>query len=143
MISLVLMAVVFFAISLSVVIISEINESAGKTPKSKKFAFPEILSEYEFEYIVKNAAKRIKRIEHVSVDGATVECRVISQSKITYWTFTLDFNDRGKLTGKYCIFSENEDSQIPRAVGSVIVDELNKRGINSEYYKKKRLFFRK
>ena len=119
MISLVLMAVVFFAISLSVVIISEINESAGKTPKSKKFAFPEILSEYEFEYIVKNAAKRIKRIEHVSVDGATVECRVISQSKITYWTFTLDFNDRGKLTGKYCIFQKMRIRKYPERLAAL------------------------
>lgn len=111
--------------------------AAEKERKSTKFILPEFLSEGEFEDIARNAAKRIKRIKYVFIDGATVECSVVSMSKITSWSFTLDFNDYGKLTGKYWTFSENEDSKIPKAVADIMVEEFKKRGINDECYKKK------
>lgn len=50
---------------------------------------------------------------------------VLSQSGISEWEFELDFNDYGKITGSYWIYSDNYDSMIPKALGNSIQEEIN------------------
>lgn len=84
------------------------------------FRFYDDLSGEEFSQIVSESRKGIKRLISISCTGASVTGVVRSQSKLTEWTFWLDFNDWGRLTGSYWITSENDDSVIPKVVGDRI-----------------------
>ena len=61
----------------------------------------------------------------VAVDGPIVYGMVQSQSGISDWYFMLDFNDYGHITGTFRCTSDNEDSNIPTRLGSLIQDEIN------------------
>lgn len=67
------------------------------------------------------AAKSIKgkRIE-VSAKGAVVKGLVQSNSGLSTWMFSVDFNDYGHITGNYWLKSENEDSPVPQVIGNTI-----------------------
>ena len=82
-------------------------------------------SEYEFEHLVKQVGQRIRRISDISVCGPIVYGVVQSQSGISEWNFTLDFNDYGHVTGKYWISSDNDDSGIPERLGDMIQSAIN------------------
>lgn len=81
------------------------------------------ISRNEFYSIVYKATKHIKRLV-VSVDGPMVTGIVRSQSGISTWTFKLDFNDFGDITGNYWVWSENDDSNIPDNVGKQIQSQI-------------------
>ena len=55
-----------------------------------------------------------------------------SNSRISTWCFTLDYNDYGILTGKVRISSENSDSSIPENISLRISERLN--GILKNHY---------
>lgn len=88
--------------------------------KRTAFRFYDDLSREEFSRIVAESRKGIKRLISISCTGSTVTGVVRSQSKLTEWTFRLDFNDWGRLTGSYWITSENDDTVIPKVVGDRI-----------------------
>lgn len=79
--------------------------------------FSDELPEALFYQIVQQEAKKIKRIKNVNQNGSDVYCDVISQSGITTWSFSLDFNDYGHLTGNFWYSSDNDDSDIPLILG--------------------------
>ena len=87
--------------------------------------FTKRLTEEEFEELAFRAAKRInkKRIS-VEVYGAKVYGTVTSQSGLTEWDFTIDFNDYGSVTGTYWLWAENEDSLIPENIAEVMQSEI-------------------
>jgi len=58
------------------------------------------------------------------VSGPFICGEVESQSGISTWKFTVDFNDYGKITGRYWIKSENKDSTIPNRIGDMISNQL-------------------
>jgi len=92
------------------------------------------ISELEFQGIVDKAGKSIPRIKDTSIDGFVVRILVKSQSGISIWSATVDFNDFGKLTGWYKIRSENSDSNIPEAFAREVndgVNELKKRKVGN------------
>ena len=95
--------------------------------RTTPFEFPDNISKNEFEEIVQAATKKIKRVTQVVVDEFNITCKVISQSGISDWNFTIDFNDYGHLTGKYWISSGNLDSQIPSIVAERIAQEIKLR----------------
>ena len=67
----------------------------------------------DFEEIAINVAKPIKRLK-VSVDDEFVIGEVRTTSGINTWDFKLDFNDFGRITGRYWFrYRGNTDSQIP------------------------------
>lgn len=84
----------------------------------------EILSQKEFENIVIQNCKRIKRINNITVNGPIINGTVRSQSGISSWEFTIDFNDYGKITGRYWIFSNNKDSVIPTAIANMVKEHI-------------------
>ena len=75
--------------------------------------FEDGFSEADFEAIVKKEAKKIRRIHSIQEYGGTVNGIVQSQSGISDWEFTIDFNCAGHITGAYSISTENDDSGIP------------------------------
>lgn len=82
--------------------------------------FNDGISKVTFENSAYKAAKTIKRVTNISVDGPMVYGTVISQSGISTWDFEIDFNDYGHITGRYWINSNNNDSNIPNRVASLM-----------------------
>lgn len=82
--------------------------------------FDNEISKDEFNEIVEKELKAIKRINDFSINDTVIRARVCSQSGISEWRFTVDFNDYGKITGNYWLNSKNNDSQIPESVAENI-----------------------
>lgn len=83
------------------------------------------LTEEHFEQIAIDASKTIKK-KHISIEvyGAKIYGTVESQSGLSTWDFTIDFNDYGKITGDYWLWSENTDSKIPNHIAELISDTV-------------------
>ena len=82
--------------------------------------FSDGITQELFEMIAKVVVNDVKRISETTVDGSDVYCTVRSNSKLSEWSFKIDFNDFGHLTGRYWITSDNEDSNIPKYVAENI-----------------------
>ena len=82
------------------------------------------ISEEEFQAVVRSAAKSIRRLKILEIDGPVVKCSVRSASGITTWEFSLDFNDYGNITGECWMETDNEESTIPSVLKEQIRDEL-------------------
>ena len=80
------------------------------------------VSEEEFEQSVIKAKKGIPRIKSATISGFVVNIKVKSQSGISIWEATVDFNDFGHLTGWHRIWSENNDSNIPEAFAREVLE---------------------
>ena len=78
----------------------------------------------EFTEIVKKECRAIKRITNYEINGASVRVKVRSQSGISDWKFTMDFNDYGKISGRYWLSSKNGDSKIPETVAERIKEKI-------------------
>ena len=83
---------------------------------------------------------KIKRITNVIVNLASVTCSVESQSKLSTWDFTVDFNDYGHISSEYWIVSSNSDSLIPKYYSQDLSNEIKnyliRNGIYTEQYSK-------
>lgn len=78
------------------------------------------ISEGDFEKLAKRAGKEIRRVKSITTDSPYIHGVVRSQSGISDWNFSIDFNDYGHLTGNYWINTENSDSSIPKAIANNI-----------------------
>jgi hypothetical protein len=81
------------------------------------------MTQETFEAIAFDAAKGIKRLA-VQVDGPRVNGCVKSQSGLSKWSFTLDFNDYGHITGKCWTKTENNESIIPAVLKERMQEKL-------------------
>lgn len=88
-----------------------------KKRKSIYCTFSDGISLQDFEQLALLAAKQIKK-KHidVQVNGPVVLGTVQSQSGLSSWSFSIDFNDYGHITGTYWLSSENSDSPIPKHI---------------------------
>lgn len=98
-----------------------IEEKRKNTP----CRFDNGISHAEFVKIVERITKPIKRLT-ISIVDAVIYGTVRSQSGISTWTFKLDFNDFGRLTGNFWHWSDNKDSVIPKSLGNQIKEEIKK-----------------
>lgn len=91
--------------------------------------FEDGISQSEFVKIVESEASYIshKRLRDVTVSWSTVYGTVRSQSGLSDWSFSLDFNDFGHLTGRFWSHSDNADSILPNSLGKRISYEIQKR----------------
>ena len=85
------------------------------------------ITQDEFCEMVHKISKKLRRITSIEVRASRVYGTVRSQSKLTSWSFLLDFNDGGHLTGKYELCSTNDDALIPQHLGDLIQTEIQKR----------------
>ncbi len=111
----------------------------GIVPSNKQYAerkrrntpceFTSKLTQEMFTNLAIHAARPIKRLS-VTTKEALVLCDVRSQSGLTTWSFCLDFNDYGKITGNYWVrYKNNSDSIIPQSYAEQLkaaIIELNK-----------------
>lgn len=89
-------------------------------------AFDDGITEKEFNMMAFRAANHIRRL-NVVVDGPRIEGFVESQSGISTWTFQIDFNDYGHITGNWWItYRENIDSSIPNRFADLMENEIRK-----------------
>lgn len=93
--------------------------------QSLSIQFPEFLNQEEFNRIIHEESAKIIRINEVEINQALINFEVYSNSRISTWCFTLDYNDYGNLTGKVRISSENSDSSIPENISLRISERLN------------------
>ena len=87
--------------------------------------FEDGVSEERFWEIVKNAAKKVGRIKTISVDGTKVYGVAESKSGVLEQEFELDFNDYGHITGKYWIYSNCNDSEVPNELAKHICKDMS------------------
>ena len=92
--------------------------------QSLSIQFPEFLNQEEFNRIIHEETDKINRFKKVEINQALINFEVYSNSRISTWCFTLDYNDYGILTGKVIISSENSDSSIPENVSLRISERL-------------------
>lgn len=86
--------------------------------------FDGYISYDEFESLVIDECKRIKRVKSVQIRGPFVYGEYESQSGLSRYSFEIDFNDYGKITGKYWLSQENKDSKVPIVVANNICNRL-------------------
>ena len=92
--------------------------------QSLSIQFPEFLNQEEFNRIIHEESVKIIRIKEVEISEALINFEVYSNSRISTWCFTLNYNDYGILTGKVRISRENTDSSIPKNVSLRISERL-------------------
>ena len=94
--------------------------------RSRPCTFDDLLSQDDFIYIAHKAGKNIKRLIAMNVDGTDVHGVMVSQSGASDWNFRLDFNDYGRVTGKFWCESDNNDSNIPSIIGEKMATDIKK-----------------
>ena len=94
--------------------------------KSNSFKYPECISSEDFEKIVRDAIKPIKKkIKHIEIENGKIHGIVTSISGLSDWTFTIDFTKSGRLVEKYKINSANADSLIPKRIAETVKDKIH------------------
>ena len=115
------------------------KEQTLKIEEEKKrvnssFRYPVEIPADKFDEIVRQSIKPIKKkIRNISINKGVVNGTVISQSGLSEWNFTLDFNDYGKLTGRFWLRSENSDSHLPERIGTAIQMQIERLLTGTEY----------
>ena len=119
-----------FAVGLAGVAIRGIAKSLKENSEDKErrsipCMFTDELTEEDFYAIAHRAIKKFKK-NKVSLDvcGAVVYGTVESQTGLSEWEFSIDFNDYGEITGKYWIWAENDDSLIPEHIAENMEEEI-------------------
>ena len=83
--------------------------------------------------IAERVCDSFNRVELQYVSCSVVHIRVESQTGNSTWNCRIDFNDHGKISGKYVISSDNDQSSIPEHVADKIADEIRKMTIEELY----------
>ncbi len=87
--------------------------------------FPEGLSFESFCDIAESVRKSIKgRKIQLRISGPVIRGDVESRSGLSAWSFKIDYNDYGQITGRYWLYSENNDSVIPEHIARAISSEI-------------------
>ena len=88
------------------------------------------LSESDFSNIISPSIYKFRSsipgIIDISVNGAIINVKASSSQNAGEWTFSLDFNDFGMITGRYTIETDekNKESTLPDRLGQEIVKTL-------------------
>lgn len=107
----------------------DIKKDSEKEQKRRNTpcVFTNELTEETFENIAFRSLRKLKKKKVlIEVYNAKVYGTVTSQTGLTEWDFTIDFNDYGKISGVYWLWSENDDSLIPRHIAEAIKAEIEK-----------------
>ena len=98
-------------------------EEEERRRQSIECSFDEI-SRSDFEDIVYEAIrpfKKSKRLKGYSIDEAQITGYISSRSGISDWSFTIDFNDYGHITGDfYWVDRGNSDAEIQYTIAHSI-----------------------
>ena len=92
--------------------------------KSCFCSFSDGISKRDFDSIVFKAARKFRRIKLVNINNTIIHIEYYSQSYISKFYATIDFNDYGSLSGRYWIENENDESNLPQAFAEFISEEI-------------------
>jgi hypothetical protein len=95
--------------------------------RSTPMTFDDRLTEQDFVAISTQIAKRTPRVSRITCTGADILVEVRSNSGLTSWTAEFDFNDYGRLTGRYWLKTTNTQSPIPEFFAHALQEEIWKR----------------
>ena len=95
-----------------------------KRRKNSPLQFEPELTQQDFIAIAERIAKIMPRSDGVEVSGMTAILTVRSNTGLTSWTAEADFNNYGRLTGRYWLTTENEQSPIPKVFADALKDEI-------------------
>lgn len=79
-----------------------------------KLVFDQGISEEEFRAMAYEEAERLPRFKSLREFDGNVVVSLRSVTGKTRWSFGVDFNDFGELSGRYWLHTENDDSSIPK-----------------------------
>lgn len=82
------------------------------------------ITKEEFYAIVKRCGNGMSRLTDIYADETMVYGTVRSQRDKSDWCFRIDFNDYGRLTGQYRLFSDNRSSDIPKYIAERIAEQI-------------------
>ena len=119
--------IIIFIILIGLGILGNLPSIEDEKRKRIPCTFNDEISETDFKEIVSLAAKELKRLRHYSIEGCVVRGTVISQSGQSEWKFSIDFNDYGHITGKYWIYSDNKESNLPSGFANKIQERIKNR----------------
>ena len=102
------------------------NIEEEKRRKNSVCHFDGNIKKEEFYVMVKRGGKGIKRLTNLYVEGPIVHGTVRSQSGLSDWCFTIDFNDYGDISGRYWLATDNTDSDIPKIIAERIAEQIRK-----------------
>lgn len=86
--------------------------------------FEDGISQEDFEAIALGECQRTENVLDAQVDGPVIQGIMSSQHSFAEWEFKIDFNDYGHITGKYWLWSENDNTEIPEMVAENICEAL-------------------
>jgi ribosomal protein L37AE/L43A len=104
--------------------------------------FSEGISRDDFKTFAFDAVSTIKgkKIE-ISIDEAIIRGLVQSNTGLSTWMFSVDFNDYGHITGTYWLKTENDDSPIPYVIGDRVKDAIKKKLAGGRLQKMEREYY--
>ena len=89
------------------------REAEERRRKNTPCYYTDGISQDLFESMAHAIEKHVKRIKYIHVDGLTILGLVETNSGLSEFSFEVDFNDYGHITGKYWLKSDNAESSIP------------------------------
>ncbi len=120
---------------LHIVTLGIVDSNEEVKRKNTPCRFTDELPWSDFVKVAIDVAKPIKRLT-VSVSGEFVLGEVKTSSGINTWTFKLDFNDYGKVTGRYWFRDHgNSDSQIPDSYATQLKKAIEEKIISNRVAK--------
>ena len=93
-----------------------------KLRKNTSFEFPDEMPEAKFQAIAMKTGRGYRQIAEIHTEGPVVCGEVLAGS--SFWNFEIDFNDYGKLTGRYWVTSEDSFSDLPDKIAERISAEI-------------------
>lgn len=95
--------------------------------KNSPLVFDPRLGYQDFQDLVGEIAKTTPRLLGFRISGLVVSLEVRSNSGLTTWSATTDFNDYGHLTGRYWLTTDNTQSPIPQFFAHAVQAEIQRR----------------
>jgi len=92
-----------------------------------------VLSQSEFEEIIREAASETQGLKDYEIDGMTVYARFYSNSRKQTWRAEYDFNDNGRITGHFECRTEYLSAKAHRWFGDN-VESLIRRLVDEKDY---------
>ena len=81
---------------------------------------------YDLSLTIANQYAKYSRLKVLNIFNGKLYCEVESITGLTTWDFSINFNDKGRLTGAYTVISDNLDSLIPDQYARDISNYISK-----------------
>lgn len=102
----------------------EQKQAREASRRQTKCTYQGKISRGAFQTAAAKACENVKDLTKYRISGTVVHGFSDRKKDNTSWAFDLDFNDHGRITGRYWMYSENPHSKLPEWIGSLIQEAL-------------------